>query len=77
MGRQGSVHCPPEGTLLPWVPAGGSELPGWLAAGGLGLRAGGPFSCVLLTATLSPACAELQAALRATVLILPRKTFQN
>lgn len=42
-----------------------------------GLRARGPFSCVLLTATLSPACAELQTALRATVLILPRKTFQR
>ena len=40
-------------------------------------RGGGPFSCVLLTATLSPACAELQVVLRATVLILPRKTFQN
>ena len=40
-------------------------------------RVGGPFSCVLLIATLSPACAELQVVLRATVLILPRKTFQN
>lgn len=74
--------CPlsSRGHVAALVPARGSELPGWLAACGLSLRVGeggGPFSCVLLTATLSPACAELQVVLRATVLILPRKTFQN
>ena len=76
-GGQGPVHFPPEGTSPPWVPVGGSELPGWLAARELSLSGGGPLRLCRLIATLSSACAELQAVLRATCSFCPEKPSQT